>query len=191
MKRLLLEDYIEDIGLDKLEDEVEGVTPEELRQAFPYYFTVSVQWERTFDNPNIPLKRIEDNIENTMAMVRLFSDDPVLERVTIKSDVNRANQPDPLVFGAANMPDVVDGRLVLINDHYRDSYHRVNIIYKFIFKGLRKCSFDRFAAKIRNLMNVFRKVSPGKSDCVTMTFYRNEGAETPYEERISLPRERN
>ena len=73
MKRLLLEDYIEDIGLDKLEDEVEGVTPEELRQAFPYYFTVSVQWERTFDNPNIPLKRIEDNIENTMAMVRLFS----------------------------------------------------------------------------------------------------------------------
>ena len=40
-------------------------------------------------------------------------------------------------------------------------------------------------------MNVFRKVSPGKSDCVTMTFYRNEGAETPYEERISLPRERN
>lgn len=31
MKRLLLEDYIEDIGLDKLEDEVEGVTAEELR----------------------------------------------------------------------------------------------------------------------------------------------------------------
>lgn len=31
MKRILLEDYIDDIGLDKLEDEVEGVTPEEIR----------------------------------------------------------------------------------------------------------------------------------------------------------------
>lgn len=124
-------------------------------------------------------------------MVRLFSDDPILETVTVKSDTNRANQPDPLVFGAANMPDVVDGTQVLINDYYRDNYHRVNVIYKFIFKGLRKCSFERFTAKIRSLMNVFRKVSPGTSDSVTMTFYRNEGAEIPYEERISSTKERN
>ena len=89
------------------------------------------------------------------------------------------------------MPEIEDGRKVLINDWYSDSYHRVNVIYKFIFKSLRKCSFDKFASKIRNLMSVFRNVSPGSSDSACMTFYRNEGAEKPFEERISLPRDRN
>ena len=187
-KGLLLEDYIDDITADIMSDEVESVTPDGLRKAYPYYVKVSVIWERTFENPDIPVVKIMDNIERIMSLSRLFLDDPHLESLTVKSDTNRADQPKPLIYGSANIPDTVDGRNVLINDYYgHNNYHRVDLIYKFLFKGLRKTSFDKFATRVRHMMTMLKNVGPKSTGTVELTFYRNEGAEKPFDERITDP----
>lgn len=149
---------------------------------YPFFVIFDLKWKNTFTKGNemIPLKKIFRRLESAMVSSGLFLADTHFVQVKLKNDTNCQGNPDPVVYTLNNMPDTFEGKTVLIPDHY---YYRksdtVQMKFKFLISGLKKCSFDKFVQKIRKLSILLRSIVQQRDNFGggAVSFRRNLGEE--------------
>ena len=181
--KLLLEDFLDDDAEDiAVSSETNDITKEDVQKTYPFFVIFDLKWKNTFTKGNeiIPLKKIYRRLESAMVSSGLFLANTHFIQVKLKNDTNCQGNPDPVIYTPNTMPETFEGKNVLIPDHY---YYRksdtVQMLFKFIIPGLKKCSFDKFVQKIRKLSILMRSIVQQRNNFGggSVAFRRNLGEE--------------